>query len=41
MLSKDKLSFNPNNPDDLDNVGSYLRASDGTLLTPTDRDWET
>lgn len=36
MLSKDKLAFDPANPDDLDNVGSYLRASDGTLLTHTD-----
>lgn len=34
MLSKDKLIFDAAN--DVDNVGSWLRSADGTLLTHTD-----
>lgn len=36
MFSKDKLVFDPSVADDTDNVGAYLRSSDGTLLTHTD-----
>lgn len=35
MLSKSKLTFDTTNPSEGDNVGSYLRSSDGTLLTHT------
>jgi hypothetical protein len=36
MFSKERLVFDPTAADDTDNVGVYLRASDGTLLTHTD-----
>jgi hypothetical protein len=36
MLTKERLIFDPAEADSTDNVGSYLRASDGTLLTHTD-----
>jgi len=36
MISKEKLIFDTTATADSDNVGSYLRASDGTLLTHTD-----
>lgn len=35
-MSKFKLNFDPAAADDFDNVGTFLRASDGTLLTHTD-----
>jgi hypothetical protein len=35
-LSKEKLVFDASAADDTDNVGAFLRASDGTLLTHTD-----
>lgn len=34
-LGKDKLIFDPADAAETDNVGAYLRASDGTLLTHT------
>lgn len=36
MFSKEKLVFDPAAAGETDNVGAYLRASDGTLLTHTD-----
>lgn len=36
MISKDKLIFDPAELAASDDVGAYLRASDGTLLTHTD-----
>lgn len=36
MFSKEKLVFDPAAAAETDNVGAYLRASDGTLLTHTD-----
>ena len=35
MSFKERLVFDSANPDDTDNVGSYLRSSDGTLITHT------
>lgn len=35
MSFKEKILFDVANPDANDNIGSYLRASDGTLLTHT------
>lgn len=35
MFSKQKLIFDPSAVDEMDNVGAYLRSSDGTLLTHT------
>jgi hypothetical protein len=36
MFGKEKLVFDPAAASETDNVGAYLRASDGTLLTHTD-----
>lgn len=36
MFGKERLVFDPAAADETDNVGVYLRASDGTLLTHTD-----
>jgi len=36
MFGKERLVFDPAAVDESDNVGVYLRASDGTLLTHTD-----
>lgn len=33
MISKEKLVFDPANPDDTDNSGAFVRSSDGTLIT--------
>lgn len=35
MLSKEKLVFDPATAADTDNVGAYVRSSDGTLITHT------
>lgn len=35
MLNKDQLFFDPSELTDSDNLGAYLRSSDGTLLTHT------
>lgn len=35
MLGKEKLVFDATAPDETDNVGAYLRSSDGTLITHT------
>ena len=35
MLNKDQLFFDPSELTDSDNIGAYLRSSDGTLLTHT------
>jgi len=36
MISKEKSVFDPQNPDDTDSIGAYVRSSDGTLITHTD-----
>jgi hypothetical protein len=36
MISKEKPVFDPQNPDDTDSIGAYVRSSDGTLITHTD-----
>lgn len=35
MIGKDKIVFDPANAAETDNVGAYIRASDGTLITHT------
>lgn len=35
MISKEKLVFDPTAAADTDNIGAYVRASDGTLITKT------
>lgn len=35
MISKDKLVFDPANPDDTDNSGAYVRSATGSLITST------
>ena len=36
MFGKEKLVFDPADADATDNVGAYVRSSDGTLITHTD-----
>lgn len=35
MISKEKLVFDPANPDDTDNSGAFVRSADGSLVTST------
>jgi len=35
MISKEKLVFDPANPDDTDNSGAFVRSADGSLITST------
>ena len=35
MISKEKLVFDPANPEDTDNTGAFVRSADGSLITST------
>ena len=35
MITKEKLVFDPANPDDTDNSGAFVRSADGSLITST------
>lgn len=34
-ITKNQLTFDPTDSDNTDNVGAYVRSSDGTLITST------
>ena len=38
MMGKNKLVFNTSSPNEADNTGAYIRASDGTLISQTTTD---